>query len=214
MEENLHYFNYFDAAANPAYQDFLNDLDARWVGENEEKRAKRKQKVLRRLLSATDRGYIVQKIFDLHDKKQYRSETVFTAMNILDRYLAQIGFWVFPRNQACLLATTSILVAAKIEEKFAPSFEYMLTFLTEEERQIVNREELLELEADILVTLGFDLCFPGPVAPMERFLRLLQIDHLPILHRMSFQICKFAYNESTFLQYPPTQIAACAVLIC
>ena len=54
--------------------------------------------MLRRLLNTTVRGYIVQKIFDLHDKKQYCSETVFTAINILDRYLAQIGFWMFPRD--------------------------------------------------------------------------------------------------------------------
>jgi hypothetical protein len=90
----------------------------------------------------------------------------------------------------------------------------MITFLTEEERLVVDREKLLELEADMLVTLGFDLCFPGPVAPMERFLRLLKIDHLPILRRMSFQICKFTYNESSFLKYPPSEIAASAVLIC
>ena len=90
----------------------------------------------------------------------------------------------------------------------------MITFLTEEERQVVERNELLELEADILVTLGFDLCFPGPVAPMERFLRLLKIDDKPILRRMSFQICKFTYNESSFLKYPPSKIAACAVILC
>ena len=98
VEENLRIINYFDAAANPAYKAFLDELDAKWPEEKEAKRLHRKNKVLRRLLNTTDRGYIVQKIFDLHDKKQYCSETVFTAINILDRYLAQIGFWMFPRD--------------------------------------------------------------------------------------------------------------------
>ena len=89
----------------------------------------------------------------------------------------------------------------------------MVTFLTEEERKVVNRKELLELEVDILVTLGFDLLFPGPVAPMDRFLRLLKVDNIPAIRQMSLQICKFAYKQTRFLNYLPSEIAACAVII-
>ena len=31
---------------------------------------------------------------------------------------------------------------------------------------------------------------------------------------MSFQICKFQLNDSKFLKYAPSQIAACTVIIC
>jgi hypothetical protein len=130
----LRTFNYFDADTNPAYQAFLDDLDSKWLEETEQTRQRRKKCVLSKLLSPSDRGYIVQKIFHLHNKKVYRAETAFTAMNIVDRYLARIGFWNFSRNQACLLSTTAILLAAKIEQRSALNFEHILYFLTEEER--------------------------------------------------------------------------------
>ena len=49
---------------------------------------------------------------------------------------------------------------------------------------------------------------------MERFLRLLNYDKSShTIKDMSFQICKFSLNESCFLNYRPSQIAACSVLI-
>ena len=48
---------------------------------------------------------------------------------------------------------------------------------------------------------------------MERFLRIMDVDFNKIIYDMSFQICKFQLNDSKFLQYRPSQIAACAVII-
>ena len=75
----------------------------------------------------------MQKIFSLHSSKHYRDETLFTAVNIMDRYLASIGYWNFPRMQLCLLATTAIILAAKMDEKYAPSVDLTLEFLTDDE---------------------------------------------------------------------------------
>ena len=33
----------------------------------------------------------VQKIFDLHEQKEYKPETLFTAVNIFDHYIAALG---------------------------------------------------------------------------------------------------------------------------
>jgi hypothetical protein len=48
---------------------------------------------------------------------------------------------------------------------------------------------------------------------MERYLRLLGYDKNQIVYDMSYQICKFQLNDSKFLDYRPSQIAAAAVLI-
>jgi hypothetical protein len=42
-------------------------------------------------ITAYDRSYGIQKIFDLHMKKDYKPETLFVAAGILDRYLYMIG---------------------------------------------------------------------------------------------------------------------------
>jgi hypothetical protein len=39
-------------------------------------------------MTAHDRSYGIQKIFDLHMKKEYKPETLFVAASIFDRYVA------------------------------------------------------------------------------------------------------------------------------
>ena len=66
----------------------------------------------------------------------------------------------------------------------------------------------------MLVKLGFDLHFPGPVEPMHRFLHLLGYSKNVLLVEMTFKLCKFTINEPVFLNYRPSMIAACAIIIC
>ena len=156
----------------------------------------------------------MQKIINIHAAKHYCRETLFTAVNIMDRYLICVGHWNFPRQELCLLATTALILAAKMEEKFAPSIEFTLEFLTEEEKEKVDKQAVFDLEAKVLVKLGFDLHFPGPVDPMQRFLHLLGYNKNDLVLNMTFQICKFTTNKPVFLNYRPSMIAACAVILC
>lgn len=165
------------------------------------------------LISQYDRSYAIQKIFDLHLKKRYRNETLFVACSILDRYLSVIGWFNFPREKMCLLATVSMLMAAKLEQPISPSFSKMVGFLSEEEQKMVSVNQMIKLEAEILITLSFDFNFASPLHSMERFLRLLDYDQNQVVYDMSYQICKFQLNDSMFLDYRPSQIAAAAVLI-
>ncbi len=61
------------------------------------------------------------------------------------------------------LATISILLAAKLEQPISPSFTRMISLLTEEEQKLVTKQDLIDLEEQILVLFGFDFTFPGPV---------------------------------------------------
>ena len=65
----------------------------------------------------------------------------------MDRYLISIGHWNFPRLKLPVLATTVLILAAKMEEKFAPSIEFTLEYLTDEEKEIVNKRAIYDLEA-------------------------------------------------------------------
>lgn len=143
------------------------------------------------LISAYDRSYGIQKIFDLHAKKDYKKESLFTAAGIFDRYLYMIGAENFSRTQMVCLSTISVLMSAKLEQPISPSFTRMINLLSDDEKKYVSKQKLIDLEAKIIMTLGFDFNFPGPFQSMERYLRILGYDLNKTIQDMSFQICKF-----------------------
>ncbi len=112
----------------------------------------------------------------MHDKKEYKIETLFTAVYVFDSYLATIGHWNFSRENLCLLSTTSVLLAAKFDEPVSPNFERMIRLLKKEERKSITIKDLLHMEQEVLTKLSFDLNFSNPIAAMERYLRLLDFD--------------------------------------
>ena len=89
----------------------------------------------------------------------------------------------------------------------------MILYLSEDEQKNVSKQDLLDLEHDILVRLGFDITFTGPVECMERYLRLLDFDKNKVIYDMCYQICKFQLTDSEFLAYRPSEIAASSVII-
>jgi hypothetical protein len=43
------------------------------------------------MITQVERSYGIQKIFDLHLKKEYKNETLFVATQIFDRYINAVG---------------------------------------------------------------------------------------------------------------------------
>jgi len=115
------------------------------------------------LMTPYDRSYGIQKIFELHQKKEYKVETLFIAAGIFDRYINMLGVQNFHRSQVVSLATISVLMSAKLEQPISPSFTRMINLLNDEEKKHVSKQSLIDLEANILIRLGFDFNFPGPI---------------------------------------------------
>jgi len=61
------------------------------------------------------------------------------------------------------LATICVLMSAKLEQPISPSFTRMINLLTDEEKKYVSKQSLIDIEAQILMKLGFDFNFPGPI---------------------------------------------------
>ena len=68
-----------------------------------------------KFLSEDDRSFGIQKIFDLHIKKDYKVETIFIAAGIFDRYINTLGLENFPRAQVLHLSVICVLMSAKLE---------------------------------------------------------------------------------------------------
>lgn len=86
---------------------------------------------LKEQITQFDRSFAIQKIFDLHLKKDYKVETLFTACTIFDRYLSAIDWRSYNRNKICRLAVISILIGAKIEQPVSPNFNKMIDLLSD-----------------------------------------------------------------------------------
>ena len=111
------------------------------------------------------------------------------------------------------LATICTLMSAKLEQPISPSFNRMISLLEDDERARITKDDLIELEADIIRKLNMEFHFPGPIAPMERFLRLLGYNQNMLAYDMAYHICKFQLTDPAFLDYTPSEIAACAVIL-
>jgi hypothetical protein len=62
-----------------------------------------------------------------------------------------------------ILATICVLMAAKLEQPISPSFNRLIGMLTPEEQKYVSKPALIEMETQIILTLGFDFNFPIPI---------------------------------------------------
>lgn len=138
------------------------------------------------LFGESSRSYGIQKIYDLHYKKEYKEETLFVAAGIFDRYINEVGIHKFNRQLTVHLATIAVLMSAKLEQPISPSFTRMINLLSTSEKQAVTKQDLINLEADILFKLGFDFNFPGPIQSMERYLRLLGFHKEENIRNMCF----------------------------
>lgn len=146
-------------------------------------------------------------------EKEYKNDTIFMAANIFDRYLMHVGHWNIPVKQVVCLFTISMLLAAKIEQPIQPSYNRMIKLLNKKEKQLVTKDSLIDLEYEILFMFGCDFNFHGPIHFVDRYLRLMDFQNESVIQMMCQEICKFSLNDEMFLNYKPSQIAACSVIL-
>ena len=157
-------------------------------------------------------------IEEFHAVKSYRLETLYLAVSIADRYLKQIR--LERKEDPCFisLAVICILLAAKLEESFAPSFIRMINLLNDQHEILLEKQDLLNLEESVVQTLNFSLRHVSPIHFLDRFLRLFELDQdknditAKLLSGLATQYCRFMQRESLFLKYKPSAIAAAALI--
>ena len=99
---------------------------------------------------------LINWIIEVHFKFHLLSET---SINIIDRYLSKKDI---NRKFLQLLGITSLFIAGKYEEIYAPSSN--LIFMTDNTHKI---EEMIQMESDILNIIHFDLIYPTALRFLE-----------------------------------------------
>ena len=157
-------------------------------------------------LSEKMRTILVDWLVEVHLKFKCRPETLFLAVDIVDRYLSVART---TRSTLQLVGVTAILLAAKYEEIWPPEIKDCVYISA----NTYSREDILTMERLICGALHFRLTTPNVMHFTCRLLDVMDAD-------TSLTHATFYYSEISLLSYamygylPSLVAAACVYLAC
>lgn len=178
------------------------------------------------------RMILIDWLIDVHLKFKLHHETVFLAVNLIDRYLSCVNTkhnptTYVPRAQLQLVGVSAILLAAKYEEIWPPEVKECVHISA----NTYTREDIIKMERSICTALSFRLTVPTAYPFATRLLTVLESDANcfgPEIEPVSSTVRKerFAllrnavgyYLEHAMLDYKcllftPSQVGNAAVLL-
>ena len=133
------------------------------------------------------RVILINWLVEVHFKFRLLNETLFICINIIDRYLSQKNI---NRKYLQLLGITSLFIASKYEEIYAPSAKDLI-FMTD---NAYKMDEMIKMENEILGVLKFELTFPTSLRFLELYGNVLNLDEI------NFFRCYYL-NEVSLINY-------------
>ena len=150
------------------------------------------------------RGILIDWIVDVHLKFKLRPETLFLTVNLIDRYLEKVTIL---RSKLQLVGVSSMLIACKYEEIYAPEIKDFV-YITD---KAYSKEEILQMEGNILSVLEFNLTFNSSLNFLERYANLLHLDEkMMMLGRYMLELTLVEYK---MIKYPQSTIACSALYL-
>ena len=111
------------------------------------------------------RRVLIDWLIQVHMKFKLKPETLFIAVNLIDRYTQHNQI---PRKNYQLVGVTCLMIAAKYEEIYPPSVSNF-SYITD---NTYSKEQIIEIEIEILACLDFNITFPTSLRFLERFTKL------------------------------------------
>lgn len=116
-------------------------------------------------ITASMRAVMVDWMLSMHMKWRFVPESLHLAVNIMDRFLSNVEI---DRASFQLVGVTSLLIAAKYEEIYPPEIKDCV-YITD---RAFTKQDVIDMEADILGVLRFNLCVPTGKSFISRALTL------------------------------------------
>merc|ERR1711863_169050 len=132
--------------------------------------------------------------------------TLFLTVAILDRFLQDHASKI-ERKQLQLVGVTSMFIAAKYEEMYAPEIGDFV-YITD---NAYSESQIRDQEVEIIKHLDFNLERPLPLHFLRRFSKVAQVD--TTVHNLAKYIMELTVVEYKFCHLPPSQVAAAALAI-
>ncbi|CAK7275041.1 G2/mitotic-specific cyclin [Sporothrix epigloea] len=150
------------------------------------------------------RGVLIDWLVEVHTRFHLLPETLFLAVNIVDRFLSAK---VVQLDRLQLVGVTAMFIAAKYEEVLSPSVGSF--------RHVADNgfteAEILSAERFILGTLDYDLSYPNP---MNFLRRVSKADNYDIQTRtVAKYLTEISLLDHRFMSYRPSHVAAAAMFL-
>jgi cyclin B len=150
------------------------------------------------------RAILVDWLVDVHRKYKLRAETLFLAVNLIDRFLE---LKATAQRHLQLVGVTSLLIAAKYEEVYPPQIKDFV-YVTD---KAYSREDILKMEVSMLTALQFKICRPTSINFLERY---QLINGCTDAHRdLAQYLLELTLVDYKMIKYTPSHLAAAAILL-
>lgn len=150
------------------------------------------------------RRILVNWLIDVHLNFKLLPETLFIAINLLDRFTQQQQI---ERKNYQLVGITCLLIAAKYEEIYPPLIGHF-RHITDDAYSI---QQIKETELQILTKLDFDVFVPSSLSFLERFGKLAGLNQK--CFSLSFYFLELSMIEHSMSSYKPSHLASSAIFI-
>lgn len=150
------------------------------------------------------RGILVDWLIEVHTRFRLLPETLFLAVNIIDRFLSAE---VVALDRLQLVGVTAMFIASKYEEVLSPhvaNFSHVAD-------ETFSDKEILDAERHVLATLEYNMSFPNP---MNFLRRISKADNYDIQTRtLGKYLMEISLLDHRFMTYPQSHIAAAAMYL-
>jgi hypothetical protein len=150
------------------------------------------------------RGILVDWLLEVHTRFRLLPETLFLAVNIIDRFLSTK---VVQLDRLQLVGVTAMFIASKYEEVLSPHVQNFKHVADDG----FTETEILDAERFVLGALDYDLSYPNP---MNFLRRISKADNYDIQTRtLGKYLLEIGCLDHRFLKYPPSHVAAAAMYL-
>lgn len=150
------------------------------------------------------RGVLIDWLIEVHTRFHLLPETMFLAINIIDRFLSAR---VVELEKLQLVGITAMFIASKYEEVLSPHVQNFKHVADDG----FTEEEILKAERFVLAALNYDLSYPNP---MNFLRRISKADNYDIQTRtLGKYLLEVSLVDHRFMCFHPSHIAAASMFL-
>jgi G2/mitotic-specific cyclin 3/4 len=147
------------------------------------------------------RRVLIDWIVQVHARFRLLPETLFLAVNIIDRFLTLRNV---PVDKLQLVGSTALLIASKYEEIICPTVDEVV-YMAE---KAYTADDVLGAERFMMNMLQFELGWPGPLSFLRR---ISKADDYDVNTRtLAKYLLEVTLMDERFVASPPSFLAAVA----
>ena len=150
------------------------------------------------------RAILIDWLIDVHLKYRLLPQTMYIAVNLIDRYLSMVET---KRAKLQLVGVTAMFIACKYEEIYPPELKDFV-YITD---GAYVKSDVLKMESKMLSKLNFDVTFPTQWNLFEIYKKKLDLDDKTF--KLAWFLMELCLIDYEILKFKMSQIAASAILI-